>query len=102
MTAMLAQQMLHAVQELRDAMTELEQRSHDAAVADREWRAARAVAFTASEGTEKYRDAVAERETSELRYRAQMAEDLKSSAMEDGRSNRQIVSAFQSLVAASR
>jgi len=99
---MLSQQLLQAVRDLRDAMAELETRSRDAAQFDRAWRLAKAQSYAATEGTIPEREAAVERETAHLRFEAKASEDLRVSALEAVRSHRTIVSAFQSVVSASK
>jgi hypothetical protein len=98
----LSGQLLQAVRDLRDSMAELEVRSRTSAEMDRAWRLARAQSFAQTEGTVQAREASVERETAHLRYEATCAENLRISALEAVRSNRTVVSAIQSLVAASR
>ena len=94
--------LMEAVEDVRVACRELEQRSRDAAVADQAWREARARAFVQTEGTVAQREADVEIRTGDLRYKAKLAEDLRVSALEAGRSKRAIVSAFQSIASTAR
>lgn len=92
-------QLLDAVQILRDSMSELEARSRKYAEAERDYRRGKATAYLASSGTVSEREARAENAINELRFERDMADGLKTSALEAVRSNRGVVSAVQSLAA---
>jgi hypothetical protein len=93
----LNRQILDAARELTAAQEALSEMAHQSASTDREWRMARARAYATTEGTVAERDAAVERETGELRYGAKLREDLRVAALENVRSRRAILSAFQTV-----
>ncbi len=90
-------QLLGAAERLRESLADLEQRSVDYAVAERNYRRAKATAYLATSGTVAEREAHAETAINELRYERDMADGLKVSALEAVRSNRGVLSAVQTL-----
>lgn len=94
--------LLGAADDLRLAHRELDDRSRDAAAADQAWRRVRARAYVQTTGTVAERDAEVEILTSDERYRAKLAEDLRVSALEAARSKRAILTASQTLANLSR
>ena len=90
-------QLLEAVDILRDSLADLEVRVQVAAKSEREYRQAKATAYLATTGTVAEREANAERAVNELRFHRDMADGLKTSALEATRANRTIVSAVQTL-----
>lgn len=113
-TVPLAAQLVSAVNDLREAQKELDQRARDYADAERNYRKAKAIAFLRSGGRN-----VVERESnaelfvfeahegeqqtlSDIRFLRDQAEGLRVSSLEAIRSNRGIVSALQSLAGLER
>jgi len=90
-------QLLEAVDILRDSLRDLEVRTRNAATTERDYRMAKATAYLATTGTVAEREANAERAINELRFHRDMADGLKTSALEATRANRTIVSAVQTL-----
>jgi hypothetical protein len=90
-------QLLEAAQRLRDSLADLEIRSVDYAKAERAFRLAKATAYLSTWGTVGEREAHAEGAINELRYHRDMADGLRTSALEAVRSNRGVLSAVQTL-----
>lgn len=100
--AQLTEQLLAVVSDLRASMADLYTRSREFAEAEKNYKRAKATAYLASHGTVAEREAHAEEAVNEARYKRDMAEGLKQSALEATRGNRAILSAFQSLAALTR
>jgi hypothetical protein len=100
----LNQQLLDAAERLRQSLDDLYQRSVEYASAEQAYRHGKAVAFLSTTGakTVAEREARAENAINDLRYRRDMAEGLKVSALEAVRSNRGILSAMQTLASLSK
>jgi hypothetical protein len=100
----LNQQLLNAAEALRKSLDDLYQRSIEYASAEQAYRHAKAVAYLSTEGakTVAEREARAENAINDLRYRRDMADGLKLSALEAVRSNRGILSAMQTLASLSK
>lgn len=96
-SAELNRQLTDAAQKLRDSLADLEQRSKDYAMAERQYRLAKATAYLSTSGTVGEREAHAEPAINELRYHRDMADGLRTSALEAVRSNRGVLSAVQTL-----
>jgi hypothetical protein len=90
-------QLLEAVRILRASQDDLEERSVAYAKAERTYRMAKATAYLATNGTVGEREARAEGAINEVRFQRDMAEGLRTSALEAVRSNRGIISAVQTL-----
>jgi hypothetical protein len=97
--AELEEQLGLAVSDLRASIMELEDRIGKAALAERQYRMAKSTAYLATTGTVAEREAHAEGAINELRFNRDMAEGLKSSALEALRANKTILSAVQTLAA---
>jgi hypothetical protein len=114
--ATISQQLLSAVQSLRESQDELKACVRTAAESEREYRQTKAVSLLRAEGRSVAdREAAAETmrhgvdtETgevitlSDIRFKRDLAEGLRVSALEAVRSYRAIVSALQSLAALER
>jgi DNA-binding protein YbaB len=87
---------------LDQAQQNLEQRSHDWAKKEWEYRVARANAYLAASGTVDARKSSVDKAVKEEGEAAHLAEALKVAAVEGVRNLRQQLSAFQSLAAAVR
>lgn len=110
----IAADLVAAVKDLRDAQQNLAKYAREAAVTERSYRRAKAIAFLRSPGrnvAEREANAemyvVEEREDNQImlgdvRYKRDLAEGLRVSAQEAVRSHRQIVSALQSLAGLER
>ena len=90
-------QLLDAAEKLRNSLADLEERSKEYALRERQYRHAKAVAYLSTSGTVGEREARAEEAINEPRYQRDMAEGLKVSALEAVRSNRGVLSAVQTL-----
>lgn len=91
-------QILEAARILRESLADLEQRSIEYAKAEKVYRMQKSTAFLATTGTVAEREARAETAINEARYRRDMAEGLRTSALEAVRGNRGVLSAIQTLV----
>jgi hypothetical protein len=100
--AELNMQLLDAANNLRASLEDLYQRSIEYAKAEQAYRAGKATAYLSTTGTVSERDARAENAINELRFRRDMADGLKLSALEAVRSNRGILSAMQTLASLSK
>lgn len=96
-SAELNRQLTDAAQKLRDSLADLEERSTQYAMAERQYRLAKATAYLSTTGTVAEREARAESGINELRYKRDMADGLRTSALEAVRSNRGVLSAVQTL-----
>jgi hypothetical protein len=96
-TAELNTQLLAAVENLRQALGDLEERVVYHALAERKYRQAKATAYLSTTGTVAEREARAENAINDLRYQRDMAEGLRTSALEAVRSYRTVVSSVQTL-----
>lgn len=109
-TVPLAGQLVQAVNDLRTAQTDLEERSRTYADAERKYRHAKAVAYLRSHGANiTERESNAELMTiaathegealtlNDIRHQRDLADGLRTSALEAVRSYRGVVSALQSL-----
>ena len=90
-------QLLDAAKALRDSLAELERRTREHALAEKDYRMAKSTAYLASSGTVAEREARAEDAINEKRYRRDLAEGLKVSGLEAVRANRTVLSAVQTL-----
>lgn len=90
-------QLLDAAKALRDSLADLERRTRDFALAEKEYRSAKSVAYLSTTGTVAEREARAEDAINEKRYRRDLAEGLKVSGLEAVRANRTVLSAVQTL-----
>ncbi len=92
-----------AVSALLSAHDDLEESIHDAATKDAEYRRAKAEAHVkAPEGTVADKEAFVDQEIAQVRFEAKIAEGLQQAGLELVRSRRQIVSALQSKLSASK
>lgn len=91
-------QLLDAAKALRASLADLETRTRDYAVKERQYRLAKSKAYLLAEGKNQMeRESRAEDAINELRYQRDLAEGLKESAHEATRANRTILSAVQTL-----
>jgi hypothetical protein len=90
-------QLLEAADRLRGSLADLETRSVNYAKAERSYRLAKSTAYLATTGTVGEREAHAESAINELRYQRDLADGLRTSALEAVRSNRGVLSAVQTL-----
>ena len=93
----LAEMIFATISELESDVRTLETRSREAATTDRDYRRERSVAYLMAKGTIPEREATVAKATDELRFRSQLAEDLKVAALEAVRSRRAKLSALQTL-----
>jgi hypothetical protein len=95
--------MLQTVKDIRAAGAELERCSREYARAERSYRLSRATALLAAHGgTVSEREAHADQATADVRYERDLADGLRTSALEAVRSHRGVLSALQSLAALER
>lgn len=95
--ARLNELILDAIQGLQLDIVTLEERSVDAADADRDYRQVKATAYLKTKGTVSEREALVESATRDPRHRAKLADDMKVAALEAVRCRRATLSALQTL-----
>jgi hypothetical protein len=100
--AELAEKMLEAKRDCDAAIEEHRRCAVEAAESDRRYRLAKATSILATAGTVQEREARMDKATADDKYAAKLADDLLTSALEAIRNKRQILSAWQSVAAATR
>jgi hypothetical protein len=95
--AELSKSLFAAKKEIDAALTEYESAIYEDAEADRVAKIAKSSAYLSSSGTAGERQAYTDQATSEVQYKARLAEGLKRSASQAVESKRQWLSALQSL-----
>lgn len=94
----LAERIEAAITDLVTAQTELRDASQEAARAERAYRLDRSVKFAQSRGeTVAAREYDVDRLAADTRYDAKLAEDLRQASLENVRSRRAILTAYQTL-----
>lgn len=83
-------------------LTALREAARDYAQAENDYRRVRAGALLGATGTVAEREAVADLEAAEFRQQRDLADGMRTAALEAVRSRRQQLSALQSLLAAQR
>ncbi|HEU4864623.1 MAG TPA: hypothetical protein VFT76_00120 [Actinomycetota bacterium] len=98
----LAERMLAAKSDADEAIAALESAALEAQEAERRYRLARATAILSTAGTVQEREARMDKATSDERFAAKLADDVKVAALERVRLTRQWLSNLQTLAAADR
>lgn len=98
--AELNQELIHLSRKLDEAQTSLVGAVQEEAIAENEYRKARANSFLATSGTVGEREAQTDKTVADERYRAHLAQGLSKAALEAVRNCRQQLSALQTLAGA--